>query len=283
MLPSIDTYLQKEIREKLRIILTNRYIIDEILRDMDPTTVRRFMKAYYGENRREIPIMFTMPQEKVDLQGAIYIGLRKGEESDTSIGHHEGVYSFKEGEYLKECSVAKRFEDRLYFEVSKQIGDLNNVENLEFAVADDVRVEGNKIFFAYAPYIEGLEFNINYTACEGEEMGITKGFTADETYSVLTVSTNMDTVRCLDLIVKAILILMRDNPEEQTYYLLQNLQFGQIEEIDTGRGTDTNNPEIVYGRENIISYKVSYGLDSPITTKLEEILVKEREVYPTNG
>lgn len=280
MLPSIDTYLYDEIEDKLEIILTNRYIIEEILGGMCPRTVERFMLAYFGEDRREIPIMFTMPQEKVSQQAAIYIGLREGRETKPSIGLHEGTYPFKQGAFAKEPSIATQDEGRLFFEVSKPIGELNNVENLMFAVSDNVSIEGNRIYFEYDAELDGKSFNINYTPTEGEETGIVKGFTAQEAYSVLTVSTNMDTVRCLDLLVKAILILMRENPEEQTGFMLQKLQFGQIEEIDTGRSGASGNPEMLFGREIITSYEVSYGLDAKLPKGLEELAVvtKERDI-----
>ena len=273
MLPSIDTYLYCEIENKLEIILTNRYIIEEILGGMNPRTVERFMTAYFGEDRQEIPIVFEMPQEKVSQRAAIYIGLREGVESKPSIGLHEGTYPFKRGAFSKEASVATREEDRLFFEVSKPIGELNNIENLMFAVSDNVVVEDNKIYFNYDSALEGEKFNVNYTPTEGDETGITKGFTAQEAYSVLTVSTNMDTVRCLDLLVKAIFILMRENPEEQTGFMLQKIQFGQIEEINTGRTGATGGPEMLFGREIITSYEVSYGLDAPLMSNLNEISV----------
>lgn len=278
MLPSIDTYLYDEIEDKLEIILTNRYIIKEILGDMNPKTVERFMLAYFGEGRRDIPIMFTMPQEKVTQQGAIFIGLREGVEAKPSIGLHEGTYEFKQGEFAKESCIATKEGDKLFFEVANLIGNLNNVENLMFSVTDGVLVEGNRVYFNYDPDIEGTEFNVNYTPIEGKEMGITKGFTSHEAYSVTAVSTNMDTVRCIDLLLKAIFILMRDNPEEQTGLLLQRLQFGQIEEIDTGRtGANGAIPEMLFGREIITSYEVSYGLDSPTVTSLEDIAIRMKE------
>jgi len=268
-MPSIDTYLYDQIQSKLQIILTNRYIIEEILRGIQPEVANNFMRAYTGEHAREIPITYTMPQDKTSQQGAIYIGLRNGEETDTSIGNLEGTYSFRDGGFIKEASTVQldNESDRLYFQVADNIGDLINVENFEFSKSDEMTIEGNRIYFANSPmnnYLLGETFNINYVATTGDEIGLRKGFTTTERYSVLVVSTNMDTVRCLDLIVKAILILMRDNQEEHDNFLLQNLQFGQIEEIPTGSPDGTSTPEILYGRESIVTYKTSYNLEAPI-------------------
>lgn len=272
MLPSIDTYLYDQIESKLKIILSNRYIIEEILKGIQPNIATNFMRAYTGDNANEIPIVYTMPQDKEDQRGAIYIGLREGAENKTSIGNIEGTYEFKEDGMLKEPStIESENEDEMFFEVSKPIGDLNNVEGLTFAASDNVRVDKNRVYFKYDPDLVGLEFMVNYYPTAGDEVGLKKGFTATEQYSILVVSTNMDTVRCLDLIIKAILILIRSNPEENSNFLLQRLQFGQIEEINVG--TDTT-PEILYGRESIVSYTTSYSLDAPILdTVLKEILL----------
>lgn len=276
MIPSLDTYLYNEIETKLQIILSNRYIIEEILKGVQPKIAQNFIRAYTGETAREIPIVYTMPQDKQTQQGAIYIGLREGKETEPSIGNIGGTYDFKEGTMDSEESIVHVTPegDRLYFEVSKPIGQLLNVEGMTFSRSDNVTVEDKRIYFAHDPELAGLgPFIVNYVETLGEEQGLKKGFTSTEQYSILVVSTNMDTVRCLDLIVKAILILMRSNPEELTNYLLQGVQFGQIEEVDTGRSGSDGVPEILYGRETIVSYKVSYNLDEPLLLKLEEFIV----------
>ncbi|APZ82537.1 hypothetical protein Goe7_c00740 [Bacillus phage vB_BveM-Goe7] len=275
MIPSIDTYLYNELESKLKIILSNRYIIEEILKEIQPGVAANFMKAYTGENAREIPIVYTMPQDKQTQKGAIYIGLREGEESKPSIGNIEGTYLFKEDGLRKETAVVAATEDksRVYLEVSSPIGRLNNVENLEFAASDHVTIEGTRVYFTYDEELLDEMFIVNYVATKGDEAGLKKGFTTTEHYSVLVVSTNMDTVRCIDLIVKAILILMRDNQEESTNHLLQRLQFGQIEEIDVGV-PEGGSPEILYGRESIVTYTASYSLDIALQNILEEVRLK---------
>jgi hypothetical protein len=274
MLPSLDTYLYNEIETKLGIILTNRYIIEEILKGVQPKIAQNFIRAYTGEACREIPVVYTMSQVKENLQGAIFISLREGKETHPSIGNLEGSYDYKNG-LLKEEEVlltATPEKDRLYFEVSQPIGELINVEGITFAASDNLSVEGKRIYFNYDSDLENIgSFNVNYMETLGDEVGLMKGFTATEHYSILAVSTNMDTVRCLDLIIKAMLILMRSNPEENTNHLLQEMQFGQIEEMNVG--TDVT-PELLYGRETIVCYRVSYSLDAPVLKTLDEIIVK---------
>src|SRR5690606_36644327 len=149
-------------------------------------------------------------------------------------------------------------------------------DNVEIVNIEDENAEKKgRIYFKYDPDLLGLEpFNVIYEGKLGKDHGFKMGFTTTEHYSVLVVSTNMDTVRCLDLIVKAILILMRNNPEELNKPVLQRLQFGQIEQVDTGRQKSEGRPELLYGRETIVSYRVSYNLDAPLLQTLDKIKIK---------
>ena len=282
MLPSIDTYLYEEIESKLQIILSNRYIIEEILKGVQPDVAANFMKAYTGDTAREIPIVYTMPQTKETQRGAIYIGLREGEEDRTSLGDLEGTYEHKDDGLKRELITIQHDEqtNTCFFEVEFPIASKNSVrvEGISFAKSDNLTVDKTRVDFKYDPFFLG-EYWVHYEATAGDEIGLKKGFTATEHYSILVVSTNMNTVRCLDLIIKAILILMRSNPEENSSFLLQKLQFGQIEEIPIG--TEAN-PEILYGRESIVSYVTSYSLDAPILdTVLKNILLNIE--YDTEG
>lgn len=279
MIASVDTYLANEIEAKLRIILANRYIIEEILKGVKDTIAQNFIRAYTGTGSREIPIVYIMPQDKETQQGAIYIGLREGEESNPSIGFMEDTYDFKVGGQQEDQATIQALPDnsRLYLEVTKPIGNLQNIENLAFSRNDEVEIDGNRIYFAYDAELVGVgPLTVYYEDTLGDEVGTKQGFTTTEHYSVLVVSTNMDTVRCLDLILKAIFILMRSNPEEQTNQLLQRLQFGQIAAQDTGNTGSDGQPLLLYGRETVVQYRVSYSLDNALTNTLENIKVNYR-------
>ena len=57
MIPSLDTYLYKEIKERLHIILSECYIIDEALRELDKQAKEDFIETYTGENpKKEVKI-----------------------------------------------------------------------------------------------------------------------------------------------------------------------------------------------------------------------------------
>jgi hypothetical protein len=278
MIPSIDTYLQCEIEEKLKKILANPYIIEEILREFKSDVTAGFIKEYSTappNNGRRIPVLFTMPQERVTMQGAIFITLKEGMESEQSMGHIESLYTYKAGRHHKEIAVAQADDEKewLFFEVTHPIGELESVEDIAFSRDDDVHVEGNKVLFRYDSSIEGEEFYVNYGSTSGDGVGTKKGFTTLEYFSVVPISTNMDVVRCLDALMKAVFILMRENPEEQRGVMLQKLSFKGVEPLNP---TDDNNPELLYGREIIVSYTVTYSLDIEFPEQVDEIILKER-------
>ncbi|AMW62668.1 hypothetical protein DIGNKC_95 [Bacillus phage DIGNKC] len=286
MLPSIDTYIKSEIEQTLGMLLGNRYIIEELLKEVQDSVRNKFIKAYVADEYlqpapKEIPIVYTMPQTKQQMQGTIYISLREGEESHTSLNNLESTYDNPEVRMRsKVCDVKILSDERMYFEVDYPVASMESVSNVTFTDKDNIVCEGNRIYFNYSPDLEGLGgFTVWYNEASIKanrvgEFGVRSGFTSTEHYSILVISTNMDTVRCLDLLLKAVLIYMRSKPEEQTNHLLQGIRYGQMEELNSKDGTET--PEILYGRETIVTYTTSYSLDVPILEKIENIVLKNK-------
>ncbi|AZF89189.1 hypothetical protein Goe5_c00830 [Bacillus phage vB_BthM-Goe5] len=287
MLSSIDTYIYTQIEQTLGILLSNRYIIEELLKEVQPNVRESFIKAYVYDERynpapMEVPILYTMPQDKQKLQGSIYIGLREGEETNPSIGNLESTYPSPSLGLIREVADVQvdALSNRMYFELEKPVASLSSVEGITFSSKDNITYEGNRIYFKYSPDLEGLGgFVVWYEELSTKEsrkgeFGVRSGFTTTEYYSILVLSTNMNTVRCLDLLLKAVLIYMRSTAEEQTNNLLQGIKFGQIEEVNTNTGEET--PEILYGRETLVKYVTSYSLDVPIENSIKELVLKAK-------
>ncbi|ADH03166.1 gp20 [Bacillus phage W.Ph.] len=288
MLPSIDSYIHKQIQTTLEMLLSNRYIIEELLKEVQDSVREKFIRAYVFDealqpNPREIPIVYAMPQTKQQMQGTIYISLRGGEETHTSLNNLESTYSNPEVRLRSQvCDVKIASDERMYFEVDYPVSSMESVSNVTFTDKDNITYEGNRIYFNYSSDLEGLGgFTVWYNEASAKssrvgEFGVRSGFTSTEHYSILVISTNMDIVRCLDLLLKAVLIYMRSNAEEQTNYLLQGISYGQMEEMNSKDGSDT--PEILYGRETIVTYTTSYSLDVPIVNKIEEIVLNNKNI-----
>ncbi|AEZ50435.1 hypothetical protein BCPG3_013 [Bacillus phage BCPG3] len=286
MLPSIDTYIHKQVQTTLEMLLSNRYIIEELLKEVQDSVRNKFIKAYvYDEllqnSPKEVPIVYAMPQTKQQMQGTIYISLREGEETHTSLNNLESTYDTPEVRMRSQvCDVKILSDERMYFEVDYPVASMESVSNVTFTDKDDIVCEGNRIYFNYSSDLEGLGgFTVWYNEASTkesrkDEFGVRSGFTSTEHYSILVISTNMDTVRCLDLLLKAVLIYMRSTPDEQTNHLLQGIRYGQMEEMNSKDGTET--PEILYGRETIVTYTTSYSLDVPIKEKIDALVLKNK-------
>lgn len=278
-LKSVDTYLKEEIESKLKIILSNRYIIEEILNGIQPDVVEDFISTYAGKEGRDVPVLYTMPQEYSDLRGAIYIGLKTGEANIPSIGNIEDTYSFKETGTKKVMVPVENYSPtRLCLRLGETAGEYYT-QNISFASWDKAKLENDIITFnkKHNEALVGQEVEVVYTGKDSsaeKQSGTKKGFTTNEEYSVLALSMNMDIVRCLDQIIKAIFIMMRDNKQEQTSYVLQNLRFGQVDSLEVSNVDGAPNPEtpqIIYGRETMVSYTVTHSLDIPYTSWVDNI------------
>ena len=167
MVPSVDTYLQKEVTKMLDIILNECYIIDEVLRDFDSDVVETFKKAYCGDNPKfEIKPRFAFPDIKQPFLASYIIQLGDGMESKDSLGGVEGVFLNKEMGYEDEIGTVERDGERLYLETTKSIGSFLSSRDISFAQSDNVEIEGNRLYFALQgnEMLEGKLINIAYTS-----------------------------------------------------------------------------------------------------------------------
>lgn len=88
---------------------------------------------------------------------------------------------------------------------------------------------------------------------------------------IVGLSYNVDVARCLDAILRMLLISMRDSIEEQQSLQLQNLSFGTMAPIiDDGE-------KHIFGRPTTIKYQVSHDLDYTITKDINRLTFKGRK------
>lgn len=281
MIPSIDTYLQKEVTRMLDIILNECYIIDEVLRDFDSTIVSTFKEAYCGDNPKfEIKPRLAFPDIKQALLASYVIQLGDGIESRDSLGGIEGAFTDKEAGYEDEIGTVVRDGSKLFIETTKTIGSFLSSRDISFAESDNVEIKGNKLYFELQgnEYLEGKLLNVAYSAkhdpVSGEDpSGTHRGFTATETVNITSISNNIDTVRCLDAILKVILIMLRQSPQEQNYYGLQKIRFSALAPVISDGDTT------VHGRSITLTYTVSYSVDYNVVNRIKRIVFKEEIKY----
>lgn len=273
---SIDSYLLEEIEPRLKTVLKNCYIIDEVLKDYNQSTIDNFKEGFCGENaNHEVTVGFKTPEFKNNTKAHYLIQLGQAEESNTSFSNIQADYLEASGNTFSEFSTAYKEEDRLKLKVSKPIHEVINVEHISFAEFDDLKWEDNVISFRYEgnESLENYQAVVNYVEKTGDTKGLVKGFTVNEEVTVVGLSDNVDTARCLDAILKMILISMRDNLYEQQSLQLQRLKFGDLSPIIT----DTN--FYIWGRPTIITYQTSIDMDYTITQEINKLTFKERYDY----
>ncbi|UYD72340.1 hypothetical protein [Staphylococcus phage LJT-1] len=271
---SVDSYLLSEIKPRLNTVLENCYIIDEVLKDFDYQTRESFKEAFCGKNaQHEVTVGFNFPKFKNNYEAHYLIQLGQGQETKNSLGSIQSSYFEATGDTLVESSTAIREDDKLVFTVSKPIGELIKVEDIEFAKYDNLQVEGNKVSFKYQTNedYENYNANIIFTEKKNDSKGLVKGFTVEEQVTVVGLSFNVDVARCLDAVLKMILISMRDSIEEQQTFQLQNLSFGDIAPIIE------EGDSMIFGRPTIIKYTSSLDLDYTITQDINKLTFKERK------
>lgn len=271
---SVDSYLLKEIKPRLRTVLDNCYIIDEVLKDFDEQSRENFKEAFCGKNAtHEITVGFNFPQFKTNHEAHYLIQLGQSNESETSLGGILGSYSKNTGDTFSELSVAKKEGNKLVFTTQKDIGKLINVEDIVFSNSDELKVEGNKIYFNYDfnEDYENYHARITYVEKLNDTKGLVKGITVDEQVTIVGLSQNVDVARCLDAVLKMILISMRDSIQEQQTYQLQNLSFGDLSPIIE------DGSEYIFGRPVVIQYKTTMDLDYTITQDINKITFRERK------
>lgn len=278
MIPSIDTYLKRELEANTQAILSEEWIVEEILADFDEETKYNFIKTYVT-GQRPIPFQFMLSGLKAeDYRGMVFIGLREGQESQSHIGNIANIYEEKEGEYTTEQVEIQYLspeesldgEAKCYIETTKPMAYFPTSPDITFSPTDNRVINENRMTFRLNEQAIGVTITVMYTEKTGNEEGMIVGFEAEEGYSVMPVSNNMDTMRCIDAIIKASLIIMRSTQQEILTNRMQKLQFAQVTQE---RPTEDNNVEILYCRENIVFYNADYSLDSPVMRRLKHIRI----------
>ncbi len=270
----MDSYLRKELEPRLRTVLHNCYIIDEVLKDFDEQARDSFKESFCGKDApNEVTIGYDFPKFKTNHGAHYLIQLDEGSEMQNSLGNVQGSYIEANDDTRRELVTAKKVNDRLVFTVSKPIHEVLYVEDIAFSSSDEVQVEDNTFSFNYEgnEEYEGYNAIITYVEKTNNTKGIVKGFTAEERCIIVGLSYNVDVARCLDAILKMLLISMRDSIEEQQSLQLQNLSFGTMAPIiDDGESP-------IFGRPTTIKYTVSHDLDYTIAQDINKLTFKERK------
>ena len=283
MIPSLDTYVYKKLKDNLKAILTTPEVLEVALGGMDSKARENFIKTYGGKNpKQEVQVSYHFPGAKEQFNARYVVQMGPSNEVNRSLGMADAVFSYREGEERNDIGVVKlnELEDYLYIETEYLIGDLYSTDSIDFAKADDVRIQDNKVIFNRIgnESLVGLTTRVHYMSKvapdDGEDpSGIQKGYTSRDIVEVTPLSNNMDTARCLDSILKVISIMMADSPEEQITYQLQTLRYGGMDNLVTELDS------LLYGRPLTLEYTVNYTIDYDTIRRIKEINLKVAKRY----
>lgn len=294
-IPSIDTYLKKEIESLVKGILQDKYLTEYILADFDEEERNKFIQYYVEEGAGEdIPFTYTLPNQSIKgFTGSIWISLKQGAENDeeSAIGSNMGNYEKPLGNHqVEQCIITEvELDGDLYSMIQTSLPLAYKPTILEISDLSQWEIDEDDKRNFYFPYDEewmGREVTVHYIdhrkSKDGtykEDGGMNVGFRSTEAYSVIPISTNMLVVRCLDALVKASLIFMRTKAKELSDYQLQRLQFAELTERFESEGDNT---EILYGRETMVFYQTDYTLELPMIEKIEQVKLTQK-VRRSNG
>lgn len=281
VMPSTVNHVQSELSRVLKRVLDSPKLMAELLKEENPETAAAFINTYTNvykgdkkiKDGKEIPVMTNYPQSLEANKTMIFVGNGKGHEENTSIGQHEGDINFNSDGITTERIQVKIVDGKATFSTKSNIGELLNIVELGIS-ANHTTIKDNTITLELFPrelrelgISEDQLYTIKYERSLGDKFGIASGFTAYESVNVVIISENLDTLRLLDLVVKAVVIILRSSKEEQSIYQMDTISYSPVVPTD-----DIPNVEsAIFTREVEINYRVSYGVDSIVTDFLETV------------
>lgn len=276
---SPDTYISQLLKDKTRALLSKCYIMKEVLKDFDSEVRDNFLQDFCGENPKlDVNISYTFPQSPLEATASYVVQLGNSNENGSSLGNILGSYEGEEGDENSVQLEIQEAEDYLFFEFPTELASMPISTDLQFSGYDNVTLDKNllKMRKDGNEHLVGNYYTFFYIEHRGDSKGSVKGFEADESVVVIPLSNSIDTARCLDAVLKMILIMSRENLEEQNVMKLQNLTFGDMAPVYD----DGERP--IFGRPVTIRYQVTHSIDYTIAREITELLFKTRGGY-TDG
>lgn len=290
MIPKTDAYFSDALSKYVNVVLSSigteneRYIIDEALGNMEQGVLEKFKKAF-SESKKTIDITYAFPKQKeqVDARYVLYRG--KMQETDGAIGSVQGVAAEARpdnGENIATDYVTVQEDDAGYFvELSQPVYDVVSIEEVsdpgyfidtEAQDDDPNRLNLTDMISTLLNKKITVSYNVADTGPRKDYGGVSLGFTAKDSIVVQAVSNNEDTVRCLDSILKYVLIIMRSSSRESRFYQIANISSDGLQFADN---MQLDNPVFVI--PTVVTYEVSYSVRNDSKAVFEHILVNGKE------
>lgn len=288
VMPSSVAHVRRSLKKTLSILLDKEEIMSELLKEYEPEIAKDFIKTYvnlYKDGKRikdgkEMNVITTLPQESVDLDATFFIDMGEGSEDEQAIGNLINVYE-NDGDGTANIEqltpVIDTAAGTVVLTTSALIGDLIDIKEFDIP-RDNITIEDKKItlllgaqnIYNFGLLDEDFIVTVKYMPMTDKEtFGTVRGYNVTEDVRVIMMSSNLNTLRIMDTLMKASLILMRNFDKEQETYALANASYSGNSPID--QDTLPNLPYPIYGRQVDITYHVTYGIDNRTTQILKDI------------
>lgn len=275
MIKSVDTYVFNKVKSLLNQLLNDKAVLNETLQNIDEKARERFIETFGGENGKEINVLYTYPQSKSDFNAfVIEVGTStmKDSKRDGSLGSVTGNYDYIASSLVEESGEFQysEDEDKLYMKLSRPIDDLSHIDGIEFSEEDNLSFEDSYLTINANnnEWLVGESFNVHYYTGGQEAHGISYGYQSAERVGITALSTNIDTLRCLDIILKTIFIIMRESKDEQFTYNLSKSDFSSLKEMIS----DGDRP--VYARTLNLTYIVTHSVEYDSAYELSKLITR---------
>jgi len=293
MIPKADAYVYETLKKYIEKVIATigtddeRYIIREAIGNTmingDDSIADTFINSFSGANKSKIEFSYAFPTHKENLDARYVIMRGAGEESTASIGNLVGEHDNErpqggENEQVDSCKVLKD-DAGYYFELTLPIAELITIdqvssENFVDWEANDSDPKRINLTDLAADFL-GATFNVSYIVADSgyrkDYGGVDAGFTFKEKVMIQAISNNVNTARCLDSILKYVLIIMRKSHREGNTYQLSEIE-SQGEQL-----LDMKLERPIYAFPTIVTYLNTYSVTTDSADRFKEILIKDDE------
>ena len=287
MIPNLVTHVRREIDKGLKLFFDDSYIISVVLEDIEDDVrasfTNRYVNSYDSNGQRtkdgvKIPVLTTYPENLNNADTFILVGMGSSKEDIDHIGMSGGGYNNDDSPIVKEvnCRLIKLDDTTLGVY-------LNHEPDIDTVVIPSI--SSNDVYYDSKGYLvlknlpkrlistideDSDTLQVNYAPLvkkDSPAMGY--GFVVEETATVSIISKNMDDIRALDAIIKALIIIIRKK-EFSKYNLGRFEAQAPLPLEDYAPGT----PGMLFAREFDLDYKVDYLIDNANKQRLDKIAIQ---------
>lgn len=300
MIPTVDNYFQQRFTEILHAILKSvddkynePYVIDEALHGYSDKQRDKFKEAFcISDNKQKKPIdvSFAYPNTTAQADALYVVSRGTSEEIDGGIGNtmadtnKSGRQGVGENVAQEEAIIQEPDEDGYYALTKYPILEMVSIVEGDRSVINYEKFKSGTNKFRLTDFIGsgfvGKPVHVSYVIKDNnarkDDFVRSVGYGMREHLEVSAVSTNLDTVRELDSILKYSLAFMRDSGVESNYYQNPKISSQPLGTLDLGNGGADSN---VYVITTNIEYTTSYIISDGSTTTIKNIMLKLKPDY----